>query len=121
MRELKYALVGKVNLRTFAVDEPASDGACHRYLIQGRLQLAGHAVMQVIEFQSGPIEGNGVNGIQMEDLLAIVMDRLEGFQRGPYKCEQNELAHDAIHEAMDHLNNRTQKRIALGKEGTHEV
>ena len=34
----------------------------------------------------------GKNGIHNEDLLVIVIDRLRGFQSGPFKCRENAIA-----------------------------
>lgn len=119
MRELIYGVEGKVaNLRAFAVDESGCGGANHVYDV---LPVAGNAKGLRIEFQNGPIKGGIVNGLQNEDLLAVLIDRLEGFQHGPFKCEENALALDALREAMLHLNTRTKKRIARGVEGTHAV
>ena len=47
---------------------------------------------QTISFQNGPIGEVGVNGITNEALLAILIDRLEGFQSSKYACEENETA-----------------------------
>jgi hypothetical protein len=126
MRELIYGVEGKAaNLKTFAIDEPGHGGACHHYHVitqQGEAWTVG-LVLADIEFQNGPIneKGIGIKGVQNEDLLAIVMDRLQGFQKGPYQCEDNALALDAIKEAMGHLERRTKQRIDRGVEGTHTV
>lgn len=70
-----------------------------------------------IIFQNGnPAEG--VNGISNEALLAIVEDRLEGFQNGPFKCRENALALTKVQEAMHWLHHRTRQRVQRGIEGT---
>lgn len=127
MRELIYGVEGKsANLKTFAVDEPGHGGACHKYEITalvGQGNFIRDITLGFINFQNGPIKDNnyGVNGVQNEDLLAIVIDRLEGFQSGPYKCGDNALALDALRAAMGYLQQRTKDRIARGVEGTHTV
>lgn len=128
MRELGYAVEGKVaNLRTFALDEPGHGGACHDYHITrskaGSNGYSGKDVLGQISFQNGPInaDGNGVNGVQNEDLLAIVIDRLEGFQSGKYACNENDLALRLCRMALDMLQHRTRVRIRRGVEGTHAV
>ncbi len=125
MRELKYAVPGKVaNLRTFALDEPGQGGACHEYQIIGLFEGIGVSkTLGRITFQNGPInvDGNGINGVQNEDLLAIVIDRLEGFQSGKYACQENAIALSQCKAALETLQSRTKARAALGVEGTHVV
>jgi hypothetical protein len=143
VRELIYAVEGKqANLRTFAVDERTNGGANHHYRIEnsaakkptieelddilngatctpGAAQLS-HGVD--IYFQNGPIQEAGINGIQNEDLIAIIIDRLQGFQAyGPYKCRENAIALTHLEDALHWLQHRTRQRIARGVEGTHTV
>ena len=117
MKELTSHKVNECNgsLIVQAVDEPGSGGAHHCYTITcpaGKLE---------IQFQNGPIKESGVNGITNEALLAIVLDRLEGFQSGPYKCRENALAITKIEEAQHWLAHRTRLREQRGVEGTHAV
>lgn len=133
MRELNYAVKGKVaNLRTFVLDEPGHGGACHEYQVvapgidNGEKPTSGHpedATLCDIRFQNGPInvDGNGINGVQHEDLLAVIIDRLEGFQSGPYKCEENEQALYYVRNALYVLQSRTRQRIERNVEGTHKI
>ena len=109
------------------VDEPGHGGACHHYSLSGfdtknndtpTIQRFSHTD---IVFQNGPIAEAGVNGITNESLLAVVIDRLEGFQSGPYACDANQLALESLRGAMDALLSRTQEREARGVEGTHQV
>jgi len=93
-------------------DEPGSGGACHEYLI------ASLDVLCEIGFQDGPIGEVGVNGISNEALLAIVEDRLIGFQSGEFRCRENAVALTKLQEAMMWLQQRTRDRIARGVEGT---
>lgn len=92
--------------------------ANHRYsvLLNGVETIA-------INFQDGPVQadGNGVNGLTHEVLLAIVADRLRGFQEGPYACQENADALVHISHAIDRLHDRTKARMARGVEGTHTV
>ena len=73
-----------------------------------------------IGFQNGPIQEAGTNGISNESLLAIVEDRLSGFQSGPFACRENALALTKLQESMMWLHKRTRDRVARGVEGTHE-
>lgn len=73
-----------------------------------------------LRFQNGnPAES--INGISNEALLAIVLDRLEGFQAGPYPCRQNEAALAGIRFAMLALHDRARDRGARDVEGTSAV
>jgi hypothetical protein len=125
MRELTYAVEGKAaNLRTFAIGDVGRGGACRRYHISREISDPDHGdVLAEIQFQDGPIDadGNGVNGIQHEDLLAILIDRLEGMQRGAFACDENGFALRHLCTALELLQQRSRDRIARGVEGTHAV
>ena len=71
-----------------------------------------------VSFQNGPIKEAGVNGCHQEDLIAIVIDRLQSFQAGDFKCRENALALNHLEIAMRHLNRRTEDREKRGVEGT---
>lgn len=132
MRTLTDHIVNPTNdvLTVAAVDEPGSGGANHRYEITGfnsqtnasESGIDGRDRVSVL-FQNGPIsvDGNGVNGITHEALLAIVADRLRSFQKGPYACKANACALTHIEEAMHWLQQRTLERMRRGVEGTHTV
>ena len=109
------------------LDEPGSGGACHNYAIRCTLPISEnnpdtwkHAKASCdIRFQNGPIAEEGVNGISQEALLAIVEDRLVGFQSGPYATADNAEALEHIRAAQECLHRRTRERLARGVEGTH--
>ncbi len=121
MREITTHKVGGLNeaLGVFAMDEPGEGGANHQYAICG--VPGGDPNRHHIFFQKGPIAEAGVNGVSNEALLAIVADRLECFQKGPYACRDNAVALTKIHEAMMWLQRRTLERVARGVEGTSAV
>lgn len=104
-------------------DEPGPGGACHEYYIcnvdGSEHEVAGE--FGAIRFQNGPIKENGVNGCHQKDLLAIVIDRLEGFQSGAFACEENAIALSCVKAALHMLNVRTKKRINRGVEGTSKI
>lgn len=118
MRTIQTHKVNPANDRiSIAVmDEPGAGNANHHYAID----IAGSGNGVDLHFQNGPIAEAGVNGITQEVLLAIVADRLECFQAGPYACRENALALTKIQEAQHWLFHRTRQRIARGVEGTHE-
>lgn len=83
---------------------------------------AVHAVGVMFEFQNGPLQETGgvPNGLSNESLLAIVEDRLLGFQSGQFACRENAIALTKIQEAMMWLQKRTRNRLARGIEGTNK-
>lgn len=78
-------------------------------------------VLSEIHFQEGPIKECGVNGVCNEDLLVMVIRRLEGFQDSEFKCRENACAITKLEEALLWLRKRTMGRENRGVEGTHKV
>lgn len=74
-----------------------------------------------IHFQEGPIKEEGVNGVSNEDLIYMVIRRLEGFQNSHYRCRENSYAIEKLEEAIMWLLKRTLDREARDVEGTSEV
>jgi hypothetical protein len=119
-------------LRITVTDAPGSGGANHRYVVGG-FDLSSNPSLDpdgletesprqvVIQFQNGPINEAGVNGLTHEVLLAIVADRLRSFQAGPFACKANACALTHIEEAQHWLQQRTVERMRRGVEGTHQV
>lgn len=134
MRELTSHKVNGLNeaITISVLDEPSQGNACHVYSIvaippecmnpDGTLDIQASADKGRgcrIEFQNGPIAEVGVNGISNEALLAVVEDRLLGFQSGQYACRENAIALTRIQEAIMWLQKRTRDRMARGVEGTN--
>ena len=78
-------------------------------------------VLSEIHFQEGPIKECGVNGVCDEDLIVMVIRRLEGFQDSEFKCRENACAITKLEEALLWLRKRTMGRENRGVEGTHTV
>ncbi len=113
------------NLTVASIDEPVPGGAHHAYRIDGYSTVTNSSAPYTqrcveIFFQKGTIPENGVNGVTIEALLAVCADRLQGFQNGPYPCQENEDALQGICHALATLHSRTLKRIRRGVEGTHQ-
>lgn len=103
-----------------ALDEKGQGNANHEYEISPVDADPRKATWsQRISFQNGPIKEAGVNGVMNEDLIAIVIDRMRGFQSGDYACRDNALALTKLEEALMWLRNRTNERESRGVEGTH--
>lgn len=134
-RELTSHVVNGLNesITITVLDEPGQGNACHEYSIvaippeciepDGTLDIEKSAAKRVgcqIKFQNGPIAECGVNGLSNEALLAIVEDRLSGFQSGPFACRENAVALTKLQESMMWLQKRTRDRVARGVEGTNQ-
>ena len=119
MKELN---IGSVQFtKVMVLDEPGQGNACHEYRIEtvSTEDTVPAAIVGQVSFQNGPVKEFGVNGCHQEDLLAIVIDRLESFQAGEFKCRENALALTKIQEAMHWLNHRTSARVGRGVQGTN--
>lgn len=140
-------------IEIFVLDEPGPGGANHRYDITGIDTATNPSATKpdgykssfsrsILLFQNGPIQEAGYNGISNEALLAILIDRMRGFQyeremrtraegdpplpeydeskRGKFACRENAIALTKMEEALLWLQKRTRDRLNRGVEGTHE-
>lgn len=120
MRELTIGT--QRHTKVICLDEPGAGGACHEYEVipvkphPDRTQQQERFAQ--VGFQNGSIKDVGVNGCTNEDLLAIVLDRLYGFQSGEFNCMENATAIVMIEKALFWLNHRTNERIKRGVEET---
>jgi len=140
MREIHDHKVNGLNeaIRIDAADTAGPGGANHRYQLSLSVTPPPGTAIQVkamvIEFQNGAIQEAGFNGFSNEALLAVLIDRMRGFQyprnengsfnvhgRGLYACRENACALTHLEEALMWLQKRTRDRMARGVEGTHKV
>ena len=103
-----------------AIDDRGVGNGNHKYSIEKSATSSRPVVLQEVLFQHGPVKENAINGIFNEDLLVIVIDRLEGFQSGDYNCRENAIAKTKIEEALMWLRKRTDDRKRRGVEGTSQ-
>lgn len=87
-------------------------GSHHVYQISWGEYKALNSV--TLNFQKGPVAEVGPNGISMEALISICADRLEGFQKGAFPCDENEEALLHLKKANDALKRRTINRVTWG-------
>lgn len=92
--------------------------APHTFIVEG---VENGQELSKIHFQEGAIKEYGVNGVCNEDLIVMVIRRLEGFQDSEFKCKENEQALEKLQESLMWLRKRTLDREARGIEGTHIV
>jgi len=85
----------------------------------GNTEYVEPKTLAEIHFQEGPIKECGVNGVCNEDLIAMVITRLEHFQKSEFACRENALAITKLEESLLWLRKRTMGRERRGVEGTH--
>ena len=118
-RKLQSHKINELNesIEIAVMDNPGHGNACHHYEIVMPSGAPNNGA--TILFQNGGIAEHGVNGVSNEALLAIVEDRLLGFQSGPFPSRESAIALTKIQEAMMWLHKRTRDRISRGVEGKH--
>ena len=97
-----------------AVDKVGPGNAHHEYRIEWAPTTDGGCELR---FQKGPLDENAPNGVTNEALIAIVLDRLRGFQTSDYACRENALMITKLEEALHWSHHRTLARIRRGVEG----
>lgn len=121
-----HEVAGEESKLTIVVgDEPGSGGANHRYEITIPDLSANKSYKKqdlndgelVVLFQQGPVPEHGVNGVTIEALVTLAVDRLEGFQSGPFASADNQEALDHFKAGIDALHRRTRAHIARNVEG----
>ena len=93
----------------------------HKYKI---LHILYESVLAEISFQDGPIKEVGINGIQNIDLFDILLDRLEYLQtmhNGKYACNENKDILDHLRKCKAIDKERTRAREKRNVEGTNEA
>lgn len=118
-KKLEHDLLGAKY--TTVYHEPESEmqyGAPHCFTVIASNADGSGTPLAEIHFQEGPIKECGVNGVCNEDLIAMVICRLEHFQKGPFACRDNAIAITKLEEALLWLRKRTIGRENRGVEGT---
>lgn len=111
--------------KVYSVDDDLAFNAHHSYVITDASEdinsAIGASTFANINFQKGPVKENGVNGCHNEDLIAIVIDRLQHLNQGQFACRENSIAITKLEEALMWLRKRTDDRVKRGVEGTNQV
>ena len=85
----------------------------HRYEM-----TLGNGALAILQFQDGVVPKVGENGWQNEQVLEVLIDRMN-FLNGKFPCRENSLTITKLEEALMWLNKRTADRIKRGVEGQH--
>lgn len=73
-----------------------------------------------ITWQTGTRAEFGKNGCYPEDVLQVVMEHIQAYQKGSFACTENEVAIRHIREALNSLKERDRRRVAHSLfNGTH--
>jgi hypothetical protein len=105
------------SIRVRALDEPGPGGAHHVYEVTTPLGVVGYA-----QYQKGPRgEPSSTPGLLDSCLLAMVRDRMECFQAGPFACAANALVLEHVTAAMAALKARADERAARGVLGKNRA
>ena len=119
--ELKHDLLTSKYTKVYHEDN-FKFNAPHSFIV-GLADVPSDCISPICEvhFQEGPIKEYGVNGVCNEDLIAMVICRLEHFQKSEYSCRDNAMAITKLEEAMLWLRKRTVGRENRGVEGTNKI
>jgi hypothetical protein len=75
---------------------------------------------QQIIFQEGPLKEVGVNGAQVDDVLAVCLEKLQGFNTN-FACTENTYAIQHLKETLFWLRERRENREKRGVEGFNRL
>lgn len=116
----KISKLNREHITVRSIDEIDTDGAHHVYEI---IAATPETIVSrtIVAFQKGGLAEAGINGITDQALLAVVIDRLRGFQSGPFPSRENALAITKLEEALLWMSKRYADRAARGVEGMRVV
>lgn len=98
-----------------STDEVGPGGAYHRYEMWIDSDYVGF-----VQFQYGPRNHpDSLPGATESSVLAILIDRLESFQAGPYACEENRIVLEDLYHALSMVKARADARANRGVLGTY--
>lgn len=73
-----------------------------------------------LKFQSGPVREAGINGLQVDDLIALVIQRVQSLNVGEFSDPYNDETVEHLVLAMRAQEKRRLSRQARGVEGTSQ-
>lgn len=111
-----YGLNDRITVYPGPQDETMGSPS-HTYM----LVLDGDVVSE-IKFQHGPRDQPGSQpGVTDDAILAVLIDRLRGFQDGPFACRENALRLTKLEEALHWGKSRADSRHRQGVLGSMEA
>jgi len=67
-----------------------------------------------VVFQKGFPRDVGINGVRVQDVIQVAIDRIKTYQDGPLACSENEIALQAMQHACNVLDERERRRQEQG-------
>ncbi|WP_038299105.1 DUF7681 family protein [Metaclostridioides mangenotii] len=121
--EIKNGLCTQKYTKVYAEDKEKWKFNAPHHFIVGKADCEDEYIepIEYVNFQEGPIKEYGINGVNNEDLILMVITRLQAFQDSPYKCRENAMAITKLQECLMWLGKRTLDREVKGIEGTSEI
>lgn len=119
MKQIKNDLVS-TNYTKVLAEEEYENFAPNYFRVQTTEEY-GERCLATIKFQNGAMKESDLNGVFNEDLIAIVIHRLECFQESKFNCKENQEAIICLENALKSLKARTEKRKNNGTIGTMVV
>lgn len=103
----------------------------HTHILRGEVEFnapmsydivhsATDKVVNTINFQKGPVQEVGLNGVFLEDLLLIAIDQIEHFQNSDFACEENDDTLRSLRAALATTRARQYERQLRGVQGKHK-
>lgn len=119
MQQIKNSLcTNKYTIVECESKEKQKFNAPHHFKVKDAKTLE---TISTINFQEGPIKENGINGVNNEDLILMVLTRLQSFQDSIYASNDNAMAITKLEESLMWLRKRTLERENRNVEGTSLV
>lgn len=105
---------------TIEADPVGPGNASHRYTLYVGAPDSDNQLVGKIQFQEGPRNVAGSKaGVTEAALLAVLIDRLQGFQAGPYACRENAIQLTKLEEVLHWTKARADARAKRGVLGTY--
>ena len=118
---MRAVTIGTEKYTQVVASDEKEFNANHFYRVETTSKNVPVAIVGQVQFQKGSIKEHGVNGVMNEDLIAMVIDRLQSFQESDYRCRENAVAITKLEEALMWLRKRTEDRERRNVEGTHKL
>lgn len=103
--------------KVYRLPKTFKNNAINEYLISDNEEN----ILASIKFQTGASKENGINGIFMEDMISICIERLREFQKSKFKRRENAIVITKLEEALMWLNYRYDDRVNRNVDGTMKL
>jgi len=118
LKKYEHDLISNDNTEVFYSDDIAFN-APNQFEVRKTGDKETEIPLEMVNFQTGAIKEVGLNGVFNEDLIAMVICRLEHFQKSEFACRENAIAITKLEESLMWLRKRTMNRNKRGVLGTY--